>query len=283
MTQYDQCDIKENIKEDVDSLDEQEDISNIEFFSEIPDEKNSKESVDHIAMKIEAEAFKRIIESISKFKIKNLKEDIEACQSSFDSLITELKKIVLEFSGNDHEYRYQIYDSMYHILKKEDFLFPLLNISIQKCEDEEENLCEVEIRTNPTLEEIKERTEGFTLFERVPGLLFRNHYEDENFDKLLNSPVVCRVRYLLRDLKEEMEMTTEKIIPTTELKKCLDKAYQEYRPQISTESQFYSYSYDKIDFKSNYINYKIDLNVENLAWVRMDLRLRNNCILTGSI
>lgn len=133
---------------------------------------------------------------------------------------------------------------------------------------------EFEIRTDPTLEEIKEKTENFTLLEIEPGHLYRK-YKDDAIDKSsLNSKVVCRARYLLREVEEELLFCKSQQEAHKIIKKVLDEAYKEY-PLWGNYHDF-KYTIEKVSdlFGGDIRNYIIKMNTNslNIVWLRVATR-----------
>jgi hypothetical protein len=103
--------------------------------------------------------------------------------------------------------------------------------------DDESEEIEVELRTNPTLQEISEKTENFTVLEKEPGLLFRV-YDEIVDDKALNSKVIQRIRWLLRELKEDLIHANEKKVHEI-LNTHITLAYKQYMPNhLNYQNEF---------------------------------------------
>lgn len=136
------------------------------------------------------------------------------------------------------------------------------------------DIIEFEIRTDPTLEEIKEKTENFTLLEIEPGHLYRK-YKDDAIDKSsLNSKVVCRARYLLREVEEDLLFCKSQQEAHQIIKIALDEAYREY-PLWGNYHDF-KYTIETVSdlFGEDIRNYIIKMNTNslNIVWLRVSTR-----------
>jgi len=95
--------------------------------------------------------------------------------------------------------------------------------------EEKEEEVELEIRSYPTLKEISENTENFTLFEKEPGYLHRIINPNDENSAVLNSKLICRVRYLIREAKEDFLYKTKMEFHKM-MNVILRKAYEECYP-----------------------------------------------------
>jgi hypothetical protein len=96
-------------------------------------------------------------------------------------------------------------------------------------EKEEDKEVELEIRSYPTLKEICESTENFTLLEKEPGYLYRVLDPTNEHSAVLNSKLICRIRYLLREAKEDFLFKTRMEFHKM-MNVILRKAYEECYP-----------------------------------------------------
>lgn len=157
---------------------------------------------------------------------------------------------------------------------------------IVKSEDDIPTI-EIEVEKTPTLKEIVEKTEGFTLIEREPGLIYRKFddesYEDSEGGRILNSKLICRVRYLLKQIKEKLLLckTQDEIHELIHNELC--KAYGEY-PLIKEDSGFlHSISENLTPFEP-YVTYDIGLNTDLGPVVVMGIKIETDRFqMTGSL
>lgn len=152
---------------------------------------------------------------------------------------------------------------------------------IAKIVKSEDNIptIEIEVEKTPTLKEIVEKTEGFTLIEREPGLIYRKFddesYEDSEGGRILNSKLICRVRYLLKQIKEKLLLckTQDEIHELIHNELC--KAYDEY-PLIKEDSGFlHSISENLTPFEP-FVTYDIGLNTDPGPIVVMDIKIETD-------
>jgi hypothetical protein len=115
---------------------------------------------------------------------------------------------------------------------RSDSYIPLKDILEERtalAEKEEDKEVELEIRSYPTLKEICESTEIFTLLEKEPGYLYRVLDPTNEHSAVLNSKLICRIRYLLREAKEDFLFKTRMEFHKM-MNVILRKAYEECYP-----------------------------------------------------
>lgn len=128
----------------------------------------------------------------------------------------------------------------------------IANIYINK-EFDEELLDDKEGRI--TLQEIVDKTENFTIFEKKPGFLYRL-YEPNIDDRSLNSDLICRIRWLIKDFSYDLPYLSEEKIYST-LADAIETAYEEQGIEITDEQPY--------DIKMIYKNIKKQISIYRIS------------------